>query len=143
MKAIKFKHSNVTYAKDQKACNQLPALALGDPAGHVVTCWKMGWLERLKVIFTGKVWLDTMTFNQNLQPLNMSVHRDDVYKSKPLDDAPVGEDSKTPDPDAIAVMSKTKDTREKRPTVATNVEDLAKAGEKKSIEAPNNEEEKL
>jgi hypothetical protein len=67
MKPIKFKESNVTFAENQKEYLPLPAFRNND--GEVISCWKITFLERIKLLFTGKLWLSCLTFNQPLQPL--------------------------------------------------------------------------
>ena len=79
MKPIEFKDQNVVFAKDQPEYQPLPALRLSTPEGEVISCWKMSFKERLKVLFTGKVWLSLMSFNKPLTPSFMSVNRKDVY----------------------------------------------------------------
>ena len=79
MKPIEFKDRNVVFAKDQTEYQPLPALRLNTPEGEVISCWKMSFKERLKVLFTGKVWLSLMSFNKPLTPSFMSVNRKDVY----------------------------------------------------------------
>ncbi len=79
MKAIEFKHSNVIFAKNQPGYLPLPALKLNDAEGRVISCWRMNWKERLKVLLTGRVWLSLMSFNKPLTPSYMSVNRKDVY----------------------------------------------------------------
>jgi len=79
MKPIKFKHQNVEFAKDQPQYRTLPALKLDTPEGQVITCWKMSFRERLKVMFSGKVWLSLMTFNKPLTPSIMTVDRKELY----------------------------------------------------------------
>lgn len=79
MKPIKFKHCNVTFAKDQHEYMPLPTLRINSPEGQVISCWKMSLRERIKVLFTGKVWLSLMSFNKPLTPSYMSVNRKDVY----------------------------------------------------------------
>ena len=79
MKPIEFKHQNVVFAKDQPEYQPLPALKIDSQQGEVVCCWKMSVKERLKVLFTGKVWVSLMTFNKPLTPSYISVNRKDVY----------------------------------------------------------------
>lgn len=79
MKAIKFKHQNSEYAKDQPEYQVLPALKLDTPEGEVISCWKLSYKERLIIIFTGRIWLSLMSFNKPLTPSYMSVNRKDVY----------------------------------------------------------------
>lgn len=73
MNIIKFKECNVTYAEDQPEYLPLPAFKTSD--GEVISCWGLSILERLKVLFTGRVWLSVLTFNHPLQPQLMSVKK--------------------------------------------------------------------
>ena len=58
MKPIKFKQQNITYTKPKsmtdEECGSLPACK---HENGIVSCWKMTLRERLKVLFTGIVWL--------------------------------------------------------------------------------------
>ena len=71
MNCIKFKQCNSIYAKDQDDYLSLQVHKTDD--GIVTSCWKMNWKERLKVLFSGKVYLQILTFNQQLQPQKMTV----------------------------------------------------------------------
>ena len=82
MKPIKFKHVNITYAKDQKEYQALPALLLKGKEGQVVTCWKLTRKERLKILFTGKVWMSLFSFHKPLMPSLLSVNRKNMYSHK-------------------------------------------------------------
>lgn len=90
MKAKEFKHQNVVFAKDQQEYLPLPALKIGDENGNVVFCMGMSFRERLKVLFTGKVWVNLLTFNKPLTPSFLSVNRKDVF-SIPFDSIPFEE----------------------------------------------------
>jgi hypothetical protein len=79
MKAIEFKHQNVVFAKDQPEYLPLPALKIDSLIGEVVSCWKLSFKERVKIVFTGKVWLSLMSFSEPLTPCFMSVDRKKVY----------------------------------------------------------------
>lgn len=79
MKPIKFKECNVTFAKDQPEYNQLPAFR--DEKGEAVTCWKLTFKERLRILFKGKVWLCLLTFNQPLTPSFMSTKKSEVIET--------------------------------------------------------------
>ena len=68
MKPVEFKHQNVVFAKDQPEYQPLPALKLDSPEGEVISCWRMSFKERIKVLFTGKVWVSLMSFNKPLTP---------------------------------------------------------------------------
>lgn len=79
MKPIKFKHHNTVFAKDQPEYLPLPALRLDTPQGEVISCWKLSFKERLKILFTGRMWLSLMSFNRPLTPSFLSVNRKDVF----------------------------------------------------------------
>ena len=70
MKPLDFKGANTIIAKDQPEYLPLPAKVAG---GIVTTCWGMTFKERFRVFFTGRVWLQQMTFNQPLQPQKVTV----------------------------------------------------------------------
>uniref|UniRef100_A0A6M3L257 Uncharacterized protein n=1 Tax=viral metagenome TaxID=1070528 RepID=A0A6M3L257_9ZZZZ len=73
MKIVKFEGHNVIYAKDQPEYQPLPVLKFED--GKVISCWKLSFIEKIKVLFTGKIWLSVLTFNHPLQPLLLEVKR--------------------------------------------------------------------
>jgi len=79
MKPIKFKHQNIIFAEDQPEYQSLPAFKIEGPEGNVVSCWQMSFKERLKVLFTGKIWLNLVSFNKPLTPSFMSVNIKEVY----------------------------------------------------------------
>jgi hypothetical protein len=68
----------VVYAKDQPEYNPLPSIKQSD--GCVVTRWAMSWRERLRVLLTGSIYLEVLTFNQPLQPLKMSVTKPEAFQ---------------------------------------------------------------
>jgi hypothetical protein len=62
-----FPEVNVIFAKDQK--EYLPLPVYRDPAGHVLSCWRLSWWERIKLLVTGRLWFVQMTFGDPLQPI--------------------------------------------------------------------------
>ena len=78
MKIIDFKGSNVVYAKDQPEYLSLPAYKAKD--GIVTSCWKLSFLERIMIAFTGRLFLQVMTFNAPLQPIRMEVGKFKIDK---------------------------------------------------------------
>ena len=79
MKPINFGESNVIYAKDQPEYRQLPALKFENDEGTMVCCYKLSIKERIKLLFTGKLWMSMMTFNKPLMPIYPTVDRKEVY----------------------------------------------------------------
>lgn len=73
MQPIKFAESNCTYAENQPEYLPLPVFKATD--GTVVSCWKLSWRERIKILFTGKMWSFVLTFNQPLQPQLMQIEK--------------------------------------------------------------------
>lgn len=59
----------VVFAKDQPEYIPLPAFKTGD--GMVITRWSLTWRERIRVLFSGSIWLSVLTFNGPLQPVKL------------------------------------------------------------------------
>jgi len=80
MKPIEFPEMNTVIAKDQGEYLPLPAYVERSQLsnGEVVTCWKLTFLERLKVLFTGKFWFTVYAFGHPLQPQRPSVNKWDT-----------------------------------------------------------------
>jgi hypothetical protein len=70
MEPIKFDGFNVVYAEEQPEYLPMPVHKARD--GTLTVCWKLSFMERVKVIFTGKIWQKIMTFNSPLQPQLMT-----------------------------------------------------------------------
>lgn len=66
MTPIEFNEQTVVFAKDQPEYLPLPAHV--DGQGIVTSCWRLGLRERLRLLFTGRLWLQQMAFGQPLQP---------------------------------------------------------------------------
>ncbi len=79
MKAVKFKHQNITFAENQPEYLPLPALKLDTLQGEVITCWQLSFKERIKVLFLGKVWMCLVSFNRPLTPSMLAVNRKELY----------------------------------------------------------------
>ena len=73
MNPIKFKQCNVEMAKDQEEYRTLPASIIPGPYKEVISCWKLTWKERIKILFTGKLFLSMLTFNGPLQPVQIQL----------------------------------------------------------------------
>jgi len=72
MKPVKFPECTHVLAKDQKEYLPLPVHRQRD--GLVVSCWRLTWWERVKLLATGRLWLMTLTYNAPLQPLAPQVN---------------------------------------------------------------------
>lgn len=67
MKPIKFPEWNVTMGIGQPEYD--PLVAHRTPSGEVISCWRPSLVERLKVLFRGRIWLHVHTHNSPLQPV--------------------------------------------------------------------------
>ena len=81
MKPIKFKEQNCTYAENQPEYLPLPAYKDKGEQGIVISCWKLSIWERLRLLFTGKLWISLMSFNKPLTPSLFSTKKSDVFKT--------------------------------------------------------------
>lgn len=80
MKAIKFPEQNVTFAENQPEYLPLPAFKNDSPQGEVVFCMGLSFKERMKILFTGKLWCSLLTFNKPLTPSYFTVNKSDVLQ---------------------------------------------------------------
>jgi hypothetical protein len=68
------KSTAVVFAKDQPQYCQLPANV---HTPYVETKWKLSWRERLTILVKGTLYLTLKTFGQPLQPIRMSILREE------------------------------------------------------------------
>jgi hypothetical protein len=81
MKIKEFKEQNIVFAKNQPEYRPLPALKLNTPDGQVVSCWGLSFRERIRVLFTGKIWVSLLTYNRPLQPQFISTKKSEHFKT--------------------------------------------------------------
>lgn len=72
MENIYFDECNYEIAKNQPEYITLKAHV--DDEGIVTTCYKLSFLELIKIIFTRKLYLSIMTFKMKLQPQRLTVY---------------------------------------------------------------------
>jgi hypothetical protein len=77
---VKFPESTTTFAEAQPEYLLLPAWTDGK---EVISCWRLGLLERLKVLFSGRLWLRQLSFGKPLQPQRPQVEC--PFKREPTD----------------------------------------------------------
>lgn len=73
MNPIDFRGSNSVAGKGQPEYQELPLNISPDSTRTATSCWRLSLRERLKLLFTGKLWLQIMTFGGPLQPQLPSV----------------------------------------------------------------------
>ena len=70
MQPAEFEEQMIEMGKHQDEYISLPAWVDHE---RVISCWSMSFRERLKVLFTGRIWVHVLNFKQNLQPQYLSV----------------------------------------------------------------------
>lgn len=83
MLPVAFPGVNATYAKDQPEYIPLPVFKRHD--GLVLSCWRMSWRERLRVLLTGRVWVGALTFHKPLQPLMVMTTACEILELEAMD----------------------------------------------------------
>lgn len=81
MTPVEFEEQNTVFAKNQPEYLPLPALYSSSSNGEVITCWRLSLRERLKVLFTGRLWSCVMTFRKPLAPMSLSVDKHDFIEN--------------------------------------------------------------
>lgn len=75
MKLIEFPERTVTIAENQPEYMPLPAYKFNDTQGRIACCWQLSLKERFKILFTGIIWHQVLTFNKPLQPQLLTVDK--------------------------------------------------------------------
>lgn len=71
-----FKETNVVFGKDQPEYKPLPVYRTED--GKIISCWELSDDEIEKIKETKCLYLSMMTFGQPLQPVYLTVDKDEV-----------------------------------------------------------------
>lgn len=79
MEPINFKEANLTLAKNQPQYKQLPVYYDPHNSGVMIYCYKVSWLERLRILFSGKIWASQLTYNNGFNPVNMAADKDHFF----------------------------------------------------------------
>ena len=82
MKPLKFKEQNCTYAENQPEYLPLPVFKVDEPEGRVIFCVGLSFLERVRILFTDKLWCTLMTFNKPLTPSHFTTKKSDYFKKQ-------------------------------------------------------------
>ena len=67
---IEFPQQTTVWAKNQPPYLPLPAFTNDK---ETISCWKLSWKERFKLLITGCLWLRQMNFGEALQPQSPSI----------------------------------------------------------------------
>lgn len=82
MNPIPFPEQNTVFAKDQPEYQPLPAYVDQGPEGHVISCWKLSFKERVTLLITGKLWVSLMSFHKPLTPSFFTTKKSQVLITK-------------------------------------------------------------
>lgn len=83
MKPIEFPEHNKVIAKDQPEYQPLPVYYAKESVnGEMVSCWKLTWRERFKILWTGKMWSCLWGFHRPLAPQRLSVDKWDMLNKE-------------------------------------------------------------
>lgn len=83
MEPVSFPEHNRVFAKDQPQYKPLPVfIATDDPYGTAVSCWRLSFRERLRILFSGKLWLSMLTFHKPLTPVFPTTKKSDVIQTE-------------------------------------------------------------
>ncbi len=81
MNLTEFPEQTIVIARNQSQYKPLPAFKFkDDPEGRTVCCWEISFKERIKLLFSGKIWHQILTFNGPLQPQLLSLEKPDMTK---------------------------------------------------------------
>lgn len=78
MKPIEFTDDMKTFGRNQQEYNPLPALDIDD--GMILICWRLSFLERIQILFSGRIWHIVKTFGLPLQPILLLTKRPEAQK---------------------------------------------------------------
>lgn len=79
MTNIKFKECNIEIAKNQKEYKSLHAFV--DQTASI-TCYKLSFMDRIRALLFGKLWLGQLNFGNPLQPQLPSFKKSDLLTTK-------------------------------------------------------------
>jgi len=80
MKPQNFKESNVIFSdKEKKDSLVMPALRINN---NIVSCWHFTLRERLKLMFSAKVWVHVQTKEVEIPCLKLSTSKNDIIIKK-------------------------------------------------------------
>lgn len=79
MKPIEFPEQNVVFAKDQPEYLPLTAFRNVGGMGEVISCWQLSWRERLRILWTGRMWSSLAMFGRPLTPSFFTTKKSDVF----------------------------------------------------------------
>lgn len=62
-----------------------PVLEIESPHGDIVSCWHLSFVERLRLLLTGKVWVCLRSYNKPLPPHYLTTKKAELISLVPVD----------------------------------------------------------
>lgn len=78
MDPISFPEVNTVFGEGQPEYRPFPTHHTKNQEGQIIACWKLSFRERLKILFTGKMWHSIYTFYGPLQPQLLAVDKPEM-----------------------------------------------------------------
>lgn len=75
---IELPEHNVVFVKDQPEYQPLPAHRNEGDMGEVISCWRLSFRERLRLLITGRLWMSLAMFGKSLTPSFLTTKKSDV-----------------------------------------------------------------
>lgn len=76
MNPVSFPEQNILFARDQAQYH--PLSAHRDADGRSTSCWHLSWRERVRVLFTGRVWHQMLTFHRAPMPIKLLTEKPEL-----------------------------------------------------------------
>ena len=80
MKAIEFKEQNGALSRKDSPLRPIPIFKDPSEKAQVVSCWKLSFKERMRLLLLGKLWVSIITYNNPVQPSLFSTRKEDVLR---------------------------------------------------------------
>lgn len=78
MEIVPFDGQTVVIAKDQPQYRSMPAHISRTGERRITCCWQLSFKEKLKLMWTGKIWHQILAFDQPLQPQLLMVDKPEL-----------------------------------------------------------------
>ena len=78
MRPVEFEGYHAVIAANQPPYQPLYAYSYQDATGRIACCWQLSFWERFKVLVSGKIWHQIVTFQKPLQPQLLTVSKPDL-----------------------------------------------------------------
>lgn len=78
MQPTEFPESNAVLGEGQPEYTPMPVYRYVGDEGRTVSVWRLSFWERLRLIFTGRIYVQVLTFRTPIQPQLLTVEKPDM-----------------------------------------------------------------